>query len=73
MTDVSNEVAALFPRRGKELWYGLVFGMLAGAIGMALAAPRSGAATRELLRERSLELKDRADDLIRNRGSRSPL
>nr|WP_255603933.1 YtxH domain-containing protein [Oscillochloris sp. ZM17-4] len=49
----------------------MLLGALAGAAAAALLAPRSGAATRELLRERGLELKDRAEEMLRSR--RSPL
>lgn len=38
---------------------GLFWGALTGGIAAWLFAPRSGSQTREMLRERSLELKDR--------------
>jgi gas vesicle protein len=73
MSDMTEAVDALFPRPGRELWVGLALGLLAGAVAAALAAPRSGTSTRELLRERGLELKDRADELLRRRADGSPL
>lgn len=73
MSDVTKEVEALFPPSGRELWIGMALGLVVGAIGAALIAPRSGASTRELLRERGLELKDRADSVLRPRDRGSPL
>jgi gas vesicle protein len=72
MSDIDEAIARLVPGdRNGSLLSGLLLGILAGAAAAALLAPRSGAATRELLRERGLVLKDRADDFIR--GRRSPL
>lgn len=73
MADMQKSIDALFPRAGGELWVGLALGLLVGAVAAALAAPRSGSSTRELLRERGLELKDRADVLLRRRDEGSPL
>jgi|GEM_PF-2950646 len=73
MSDVSNAVDALFPNPRREIWVGLALGLLVGAVGAALVAPRSGASTRELLRERALTLRDRADNMLRGRGEGSPL
>jgi gas vesicle protein len=72
MSDIDDVIAELIPSdRSGSLLVGMLLGALAGAAGAALLAPRSGAATRELIRERGLELKDRAGDLVRSR--RSPL
>jgi gas vesicle protein len=69
MSDIDQAIARLVPReRDSSTLKGLLLGALAGAAAAALLAPRSGAATRELLRERGLELKDRAEDLLRSRG-----
>jgi gas vesicle protein len=51
-------------RRRSALLNGLVIGALAGALAASLLAPRSGAKTREIVRERGLELKDRVTDQI---------
>lgn len=51
-------------RRRSALLNGLVIGALAGALAASLLAPRSGLKTRELMRERGLELKDRVADRI---------
>lgn len=68
--DIDQAVAALVaPRRSRALLAGLLLGALAGAAAGGLLAPRSGQATREMLRERGLKLKDRADDLLRSRQS----
>lgn len=40
--------------------YGLVFGGLAGATAAILLAPRSGEATRDLIRQEAVTLRDRA-------------
>jgi gas vesicle protein len=72
MSDIDQAIAELIPQeRGSAMLSGLLLGALAGAAAAAMLAPRSGAATRELLRERGLVLKDRADELLRSR--RSPL
>jgi gas vesicle protein len=73
MSDVSKAVDQLFPPSGRELWVGMALGLLVGALGAAFIAPRSGAATREILRERGLELKDRAGTMLRGRDQGSPL
>lgn len=44
---------------------GFVFGLLLGAIGALLYAPKAGDSTREEWRMRADELKKRADDLQR--------
>ncbi|NTW97648.1 MAG: hypothetical protein HGB28_03775 [Oscillochloris sp.] len=68
MSDIDQVIAELIPReRGGSMLAGLVIGALAGAAGAALLSPRSGAATREIVRERALELKDRAEELLRSR------
>jgi gas vesicle protein len=68
MSDIDQVIAELIPReRGNSMLKGLLLGALAGAAGTALLAPRSGAATREIVRERALELKDRAEELLRSR------
>jgi gas vesicle protein len=72
MSDIDRAVAELVPvDRSGSLLAGLLLGALAGAAAAALVAPRSGAATRELIRERGLVLKDRAGEFVRER--RSPL
>lgn len=43
---------------------GLLAGALVGAVVAGLLAPRSGEETRALVRERGLELKDRAEDVV---------
>lgn len=43
---------------------GFVIGLLFGGVLAGLMAPRSGAQTREIVREQGLELKDRAEDLV---------
>jgi gas vesicle protein len=43
---------------------GLFAGAVVGAIVAGLLAPRSGQETRALVRERGLELKDRAEDVV---------
>ncbi|MBX0328763.1 YtxH domain-containing protein [Oscillochloris sp. ZM17-4] len=72
MSDIDQAIAEIIPgRRDQSMLSGMLLGALAGAAAAALLAPRSGAATRELLRERGLELKDRAEEMLRSR--RSPL
>jgi gas vesicle protein len=72
VNDIDQAVAELIPgERRSGMLAGLLLGALAGAAAAALLSPQSGSATRELLRERGLELKDRADELLRSR--RSPL
>jgi gas vesicle protein len=44
--------------------FGFIFGVVAGAVAAGLLAPRSGVQTRELIRERGLELRDRAEDAV---------
>ncbi|MEI7771731.1 MAG: hypothetical protein WCI67_17195 [Chloroflexales bacterium] len=69
MSDIDQAIADLIPReRGGGMLAGMLLGALAGAAA-ALIAPQRGAATRELLRERGLELKDRAGELLRRRRS----
>jgi gas vesicle protein len=41
---------------------GFIIGAMVGGVMAGLLAPRSGTQTRELVRERGLELKDRAED-----------
>jgi gas vesicle protein len=43
---------------------GLFAGAVVGAVVAGLLAPRSGQQTRALVRERGLELKDRAEDVV---------
>lgn len=43
---------------------GFLLGLLVGGLMAGLLAPRSGPQTRELVRERGLELKDRAEDVV---------
>ena len=69
MGNSANDAARLVPSSDRSLLRGVVFGVIVGAIGAALAAPSRGSATRELIRERSLELKDRADTVLRGRTS----
>ncbi len=70
MSDIDQAVAAIIPGgRDRSMLSGLLLGALAGAAAAALLATRSGAATRELLRERGLELKDRAEEFLRSRRS----
>lgn len=69
----SSDIARLVPGPDYALLKGVMFGLALGAVGAAVLAPRRGAATRELLRERGLELKDRADAMLRGRGNSSPL
>jgi hypothetical protein len=73
MKQRSAEVARLVPGPDYALFKGLLLGMAVGAVLAALLAPRRGAATRELIRERGLEWKDRAGVLLRGRGGSSPL
>ena len=44
---------------------GFIIGVLVGAVGALLYAPRTGDMTRDELKQRSDELKRRADDLQR--------
>jgi hypothetical protein len=67
------DVNRLVPGPDYALFKGLLLGLALGAGVAALLAPRRGAATRELIRERGLELKDRADAFLRGRGGSSPL
>ncbi len=69
----SSDVARLVPGPDRSLLKGLLLGVALGAVGAAFLAPRRGGATRELIRERGLELKDRADVLLRGRSGSSPL
>lgn len=69
----TSDVARLVPGPDYALLKGFALGIAFGAAGAALLVPRRGAATRELIRERGLELKDRADALLRGRGGSSPL
>lgn len=70
--DIDRAVAGLVPAgRDRSLLLGMLLGALAGVGAAALLAPRSGSATRELIRERGLQLKDRADEMLR--GRQSPL
>jgi gas vesicle protein len=72
VNDIDQAIAELIPgERRSGILAGLLLGAIAGAAAAALISPQSGSATRELLRERGLELKDRADELLRSR--RSPL
>jgi gas vesicle protein len=69
MSDIDQLIAEIIPgRRDQSMLPGLLLGGLAGAAAAALLAPRSGSATRELLRERGLELKDRAEEILRSRS-----
>jgi gas vesicle protein len=43
---------------------GIVVGGLAGAVTMLLLAPKSGKATRDQLLEKSIELRDRATEMV---------
>ncbi|MEI7643360.1 MAG: YtxH domain-containing protein [Chloroflexales bacterium] len=72
MNDIDQAITELIPpERSGGMLVGVLVGALAGALAAALLAPQSGTVTRDLLRERGLELKDRADDLLRSR--RAPL
>ena len=42
---------------------GLILGGMVGAVAALLSAPKSGPETRELIKEKSIELRDRAVDL----------
>ncbi|NTV63379.1 MAG: YtxH domain-containing protein [Oscillochloris sp.] len=66
MSDIDQEIAALIPQERGGLLRGVLVGLLAGAAVAALRAPRDGAATREIVRERALEIKDIATELLRS-------
>lgn len=69
MSDIDQAIEKLLPReRSGSILPSLLLGVLVGAAVAALLAPRDGATTRELLRERALELKDRAEELLRSQG-----
>lgn len=70
MPNFESDVERLVPRANNNaLLVGLFLGAIVGAAAAALLNPRRGAANREDLRERGLELKDRADTLLRARQS----
>ena len=46
-----------------DFFAGFLVGALAGAAAALLFAPRSGEETRTIIRDKSIELKDRADEL----------
>ncbi len=48
----------------KSFLTGFIIGAVVGGIVAGLVAPRSGMQTRDLVRERGLELKDRAEDTV---------
>ncbi len=50
---------------------GLIIGGLVGAGASLLMAPQSGEETRELLRDRGIELRDRADEEVRELRKRA--
>ena len=56
MSDSSGEVGAFFA--------GFLVGGLIGAGAALLLAPQSGAETREQIREKSIELRDKAEDSL---------
>lgn len=51
-------------RRDGSFMVGLLVGAVAGGVVAGLLAPRSGEETRAIVRERGLELKDRAEDVV---------
>lgn len=53
-------MSVTYQQQRDHFWSGLLVGLLVGAAVAALNAPRRGTETRTLLRDRSLELKDRA-------------
>jgi gas vesicle protein len=55
-----NELSIQGKGRSPGYWKGLLFGGLVGAGIALLAAPRSGEATRGMLREKGVELKEKA-------------
>lgn len=50
-------------RRGLEFLTGVLLGTAIGATAALMLAPQSGQETREVIRERGLELKSRAEDV----------
>jgi gas vesicle protein len=71
MNEIDQAIAKLIP--GEHGW-GMLAGMLLGAMtgaAVALLIPQGGRAASEQLRERGLEMKDRAAELLRIR--RAPL
>jgi gas vesicle protein len=64
MDTVMLDIDELRQRQQVALTMGIVIGALAGALVASLLAPRSGQQTRELVRERGLEWKDRVNDRL---------
>lgn len=58
-------------RKGPSLMKGLFLGSLAGASLALLVAPRPGMQTRDLLREKSLDLRDRAQSTVEDTRDRA--
>lgn len=50
----------------KNVLIGLLIGCLAGVAGMLLFAPQSGKRTRTQIRQKSIELRDRSTDNLKN-------
>ncbi|MCG8346580.1 MAG: YtxH domain-containing protein [Chloroflexales bacterium] len=61
----NQDVLTVNPAPERNLFaLGFVFGVVAGVVAAGLLAPRSGVQMRELIRERGLELRDRAEDAV---------
>ncbi len=60
--------------RGTELpafFMGVLFGGLIGAVVAILVAPQSGVQTRQMIRDKSIELKDQAADYAQAAGQKA--
>jgi len=63
MSDRGNELPAFF--------VGVLFGGLIGAVVAILFAPQSGVETRQMIRDKSIELKDQAADYAQQAGQKA--
>jgi len=56
--------------RSAEFWLGLLLGAAAGAVAGLMLAPQTGAETRELVKDKAVELKSRAVEEARRVGEK---